>query len=91
MAYQLVAFDTLAASIKLSIGSLIKHHKINANTEISEQVKLLPPDRRIQAQLLLKVIGILESTPTSAATSSKTSKIAKDNAYILNAMTYFVR
>ncbi|MBL7479104.1 hypothetical protein [Legionella bononiensis] len=63
MSFELVAFEILKTSIRESIGSLIRDHDKNYKIDpdkLWEATQILPEERRVQSQLLLKTIELLE-------------------------------
>lgn len=82
MGFQLVAFPKLCDSVRESVTTLLKDHGCDPAKQ-DESIQQLPEQRRIHAQLLLKIVGLLEASNLPA------DKI--DKVRILNAAVYFVR
>lgn len=80
MGFQLVAFDKLATAVKESIVTLLKYHGHDPS-KLTESIKKLDTDRRIQSQWLLIITALLDT--------SREEPINK--ARILNAAVYYVR
>ncbi|MFI4919351.1 MAG: hypothetical protein ACHP65_07325 [Legionellales bacterium] len=82
MGFQLVAYDTLAAGVKKSVERLLMSHK--KDPDKAGALKLLVPQRRIQAEFLLKVTELLNTTPVNP-------KNPEARARVLNTAVYYVR
>lgn len=81
MAFCYVEYERLKTSIKQAIVDLINSHKSDCRADVdflTDQVKVLPDERRSQAEFLLKAIEILDRTES------------EQNSLILNAAAYFV-
>lgn len=77
MSFDLVAYEKLKSSIEEAIETLIKHHK-------KEDLKDIPTERRVQAQVLLKTIELCDNIKAS------TDEARKKQATILNAAVYYI-
>ncbi|MCL9682566.1 hypothetical protein [Legionella maioricensis] len=78
MSFTLVAYQVLKLSIKESVNTLLRDHKLDPN-KLEESLEKLDDERRIQARFLLKTIEILDSLDNTL-----------EKARILNAAAYFI-
>ncbi|MDI1352206.1 MAG: hypothetical protein PSV35_05455 [bacterium] len=86
--YELVAHEKLKTSIKESIKTLILHHKPDHKVELDkldEAVLVLPTERRVQSQVLLKTIELTSVMKTGNEVETLLQ------ARTLNAAVYYTR
>lgn len=97
MSFQLVAYPVLKDKVNSSIEALLVYHRIPAPSDAekgknldSRIQQLTDPERRVQAQLLLKVIEILDAQLAASTSETNSTKVLTNANYVLNGLVYYV-